>query len=306
MDLKRLRTFLMVAESGSLSRASDRLRIAQPALSRQIRMLEDELGFQLFIRSGRGMTLTGRGALLLERVSGLIEQLEATVDDVRSLPDEPTGRVTLGLIPTVSFVVAGRIAVRAARELPQVSLRLVEGYAGHLIDWLHRGEIDLAVLYGPAADLHLRLTDLMFEELVLVGPADDGAGEAALPVAALAGRDLILPSHPHGLRIVVENAAAKAGVAINVRFEADSFHALKEMVAAGLGHTVLPLSAFYREQTEGVFRLTRLTKPKVARQLVLALPSGRMETAATGAVHRLILDEIRAARGGGAWRSPDD
>lgn len=306
MDLKRLRTFMMVAESGSLSRASDRLRIAQPALSRQIRMLEDEVGFPLFIRSGRGMTLTDRGEILLDRVSGLIQQLEATVDDVRSLPDEPTGRVTLGLIPTVSFVIAGRIAVRAARELPQVSLRLVEGYAGHLIDWLHRGEIDLAVLYGPTADLHLRLTDIMFEELVLVSPAKGARAGAALPVAELAGMDLILPSRPHGLRIVVETAAAKAGAAINVRFEVDSFHALKEMVAAGLGHSVLPLSAFYREQTEGVFRLSRLIRPKVARQLVLALPSSRMETAATTAVHRLILDEIRAARGGGAWRSPDD
>ena len=138
MDLKQLRTFIMVAESGSLSSASDRLRLAQPALSRQIKLLEDEIGFDLFIRSGRGMQLTEHGGVLLSRVAGLIKQLDDSIQDVRSLLAEPTGHVVLGCIPTASHVVAGRIAVRVAAELPQVSLRIVEGYAGHLIDWLQQ------------------------------------------------------------------------------------------------------------------------------------------------------------------------
>jgi LysR family nitrogen assimilation transcriptional regulator len=302
MDLKQLRSFIMVAESGSLSRASDRLRLAQPALSRQIRLLEDEIGFCLFVRTARGMQLTEHGAALLKRVSGLIKQLDDSVDDVRSLATEPTGRVVLGCIPTASNVVAGRIAVRVSQELPHVSLRIVEGYAGHIIDWLHRGDIDLAILYGPASDLHLRVQDVMFEELFLVGRADDTPEVPELPVSALGDLVLVLPSRPHGLRLVVEAAAAKASTALHVKYEADSFRVMKDIVAAGLGHTILPLSAFYREPNEGLYRITRLVKPRISRQLVMALPARRIDTKATVAVCDLVKEEIHSMIASGEWR----
>lgn len=303
MDLKQLRTFIMVAESGSLSRASDRLRLAQPALSRQIRMLEDDVGFELFVRSGRGMQLTEHGTALLGRVSGLVTQLDNAVEDVRSLSTVPTGQVILGFIPSVSYVVAGRIAVRVARELPQVSLRIVEGYAGHLIDWLHRGQVDIALLYGPAADLHLRVADVMFEELVLVSPANGEPDAAEVHVSELGKLSLVLPSRPHGLRMVVEAAAAKASTTLEVKYEADSFRVLKDLVAAGLGHTVLPLSAFYRERADGIYRISRLVKPRISRHLVMALPSNRSVTRATAAIHQMVLDEIQVLVDSGEWRS---
>lgn len=301
MDLKQLRNFVMVAESGSLSRASDRLRLAQPALSRQIKLLEHEVGFDLFIRSGRGMELTEHGSALLARVAGLIQQLDNSVEDVRALSREPTGQVVLGCIPSASYVVAGRVAIRVARELPLVSLRIVEGYAGHLIDWLHRGDVDLALLYGPASDLHLRVAEVMFEELVLVSPAGAGPGDQALAVSALGQLNLVLPSRPHGLRMVVEAAAARAATVIQVRFEADSFRVLKDIVAAGLGHTILPLSAFCRDQEQHLFDVTRLVKPRISRQLVMALPASRVDTRATSAVRDLVLDEIGRMVDSGDW-----
>lgn len=303
MDLRQLRTFIMVAESGSLSQASDRLRLAQPALSRQIKLLEHELGFDLFVRSSRGMQLTQHGSALLSRVMGPIKQLDDSVEDVRSLVAEPTGHVVLGCIPTISNVAAGRIAVRVARELPQVSLRIVEGYAGHLIDWIHRGEVDIAMLYGPASELHLRMSDIMFEELVLVSPSHDAPDEDELPLSALGDLNLVLPSRPHGLRLLVEGAAAKVGITINVKYEADSFRVLKEIVAAGLGHTVLPLSAFHREKHEELLRLTQLVKPRISRHLVMALPAGRADTRATTAVRNLALDEITRMVANGDWRT---
>ena len=303
MDLKQLRTFIMVAESGSLSRASDRLRLAQPALSRQIKLLEDDVGFALFVRSGRGMQLTEHGSALLGRVSGLVSQLDNAVEDVRSLSTVPMGQVTLGFIPSVSYVVAGRIAVRVANELPKVSLRIVEAYAGHLIDWIHRGQVDVALLYGPASDLHLRVSDVMYEELVLVGPANGEPDRREVPVSELGGLNLVLPSRPHGLRMVVESAAAKAATTLTVKYEADSFRVLKEIVAAGLGHTVLPLSAFFREQESGLYRISRLVRPRVTRHLVMALPSSRADTRATLAVHHLVLDEIRTLVQSGEWQA---
>lgn len=302
-DMKQLRTFILVAETGSLSRASDRLRLAQPALSRQIKLLEDSIGFELFTRSGRGMHLTEHGNALLERVSGLVKQLEDSLEDVRSMSAVPSGQVVLGCIPSASYMVAGRIAIRVARELPEVLLRMVEGYAGHLVNWLHRGEVDLALLYGPASDLHLRVTDVMFEELVLVSPAGEAPGLAEIEVKELAGLALVLPSRPHGLRLVVEGAASKAGVTLNVKYQADSFRVLKEIVAAGLGHTVLPLSAFYREQEEGLYCITRLVRPRVVRHLVMALPTNRGDTRATEAVRALAMDEIEKMVASGEWRT---
>lgn len=304
MDLKQLRTFIRVAETGSLSKASDRLRLAQPALSRQIALLEAEIGRRLFVRHGRGMQLTEAGQQLLERVTGLVHQLETSVEEVRSLSDAPAGQVALGMTPTVSAVLAGRVAIRVAAELPGVSLRIVEGYGGHLVDWLHRGDVDVALLYGPASDLHLRVTELLFEELLLVGPRS-AALEAGgrFPVARLGDLQLVLPSRTHGLRAVVEAACERARTSLHVRFEADSYRVLTELVEAGLGYTILPRSAVPQGEQGERFSATGLGDPAVVRQVVLGLPASRTDTRATTAVTALVLDTIAGMVGAEAWQA---
>src|SRR5450756_315684 len=107
MDLKQLRTFRAVAELGSLSKAADRLRAAQPALSRHIKLLEHELRVELFIRNGRGMLLTSAGRMLLDRTTGLVRQIEQVRDDIQSASGRPSGRVILGLVPTASACCRG-------------------------------------------------------------------------------------------------------------------------------------------------------------------------------------------------------
>lgn len=149
MDFRQLRTFACVAELGSLSKASDTLRVAQPALSRQIKLLEHELRTELFTRNGRGMVLTDAGRLLLARTSGIVRQIDQIRDDIQSAGGAPSGRVVLGLVPTVSCVLSARLARRTVERYPGISLCIVESYSGHLIEWLHRGEMDLAVIYGP-------------------------------------------------------------------------------------------------------------------------------------------------------------
>src|SRR6202171_2661341 len=153
MDLKQLRTFRAVAELGSLSKAADRLRAAQPALSRHIKLLEHELRVELFIRNGRGMLLTSAGRILLDRTTGLVRQIEQVRDDIQSANGRPSGRVILGLVPTVSAVFSGRVALRVITDFPDVSLRIVESYGGHLVEGVDRGEMDLAITYGPAGGL---------------------------------------------------------------------------------------------------------------------------------------------------------
>lgn len=304
MDLKQLRSFREIAEAGSLSRAADRLRLAQPALSRQIRLLEAEAGLPLFTRHGRGMALTEAGRELLARISGPLRQLEGAFAELRALSGAVAGQVALGMMPTVAAVLAGPLARRVAERHPAVSLRIVEGYTGHLIGWVQRGATDATLLYGPASDLHLPVRDLFIEALVLAGPPGSGLSpEAPVTLADAARRPLVAPSLPHGLRSIVETAAARARITLNLRHEADSFLVLKDLVECGLGFAILPRSAIRREEQEGRMTVAPLVRPTIRRQVVLAVPPDRVAGRATEAVLALLAEEVAARADGGDWRA---
>lgn len=304
MDLRQLRTFREIAEAGSLSRAADRLRIAQPALSRQIRLLEAEAGMPLFTRHGRGMDLTEAGRELLARVAGPMRQLERAVAELRALSGTVAGQVALGMMPTVAAVLAGPLSRRVAERHPEVSLRVVEGYTGHLIEWVQRGATDATLLYGPATDFHLAARELFVEGLVLAGPPGSGLSpDVPVTLAAAARRPLVLPSRPHGLRAIVEAAAARARVTITVGHEADSFLVLKDLVECGLGFAILPRSSIRREEQEGRMVIAPLIRPAIRRQVVLALPPDRSPGRATQAVLALLREEIAARAKDGDWQT---
>lgn len=248
MDLKQLRTFRAVAELGSLSKAADRLRSAQPALSRHIKLLEHELRVELFVRNGRGMLLTSAGRMLLDRTTGLIRQIEQVRDDLQSAKGSPSGRVILGLVPTVSAVFSGRFARRVISEFPDISLRIVESYGGHLVEWLHRGEMDLAITYGPAVDLHLQVRSIGREAIAVVGPPGSGLNrKKQVDLKWLVKQKLILPSISHGLRALLEKAVARERLTLNAMIEADSYRAQISLMEEGLGYTLLPPSAIHAE-----------------------------------------------------------
>jgi DNA-binding transcriptional LysR family regulator len=301
MDIRQFRSFIQVAETGSLSRASDRLHLVQPALSRHIRMLEEQVGTPLFTRHGRGMRLTDAGQALLDRVAGPLRQIERSLEEVRDLAGRVAGQVALGLMPTTSQVLSGRIFRRVAAELPEVSLRIVEGYAGHLVQWLRHGELDATLLYGPADGLHLPVKTLLYDDLALIGPA--GALDARTPVAMrdLVGLEMALPSRPHGLRHLIESAAAEAKVRLRIRFEADSFRVLKDIVVAGLGYTVLPPSSIAPEELGHQLSTAPLHHPTPRREILLARPADRGDSRAARAVMALLQEEVRDVVMQGGW-----
>ena len=135
MDFKRLRSFQEVAAAGSLSHASDRLRLAQPALSRHISLLEQEIGVPLFTRHGRGMQLTEAGAALLARIEGPLRQLERAAAEVRTLSGVVSGHVAVGMMPTAATALGGDLVQQMAERIPDVALRIVEAYDGYLMNW---------------------------------------------------------------------------------------------------------------------------------------------------------------------------
>ena len=302
MDLRQLRTFNCVAELGSLSKASDTLRVAQPALSRQIKLLEHELRAELFTRNGRGMSLTEAGRLLLGRTAGLVKQIDQIRDDIVSAGRAPSGRVVLGLVPTVSSVLSARLARRTVENYPEISLCIVESYGGHLVEWLHRGEMDLAIIYGPSVDLHLTAHALGRDDIVAVGPRGGPlARKKQVDIGWLLQQRLVLPSHSHGLRILIERAASKKKLKLDVQVEADSFRVLTSLVEEGLGLTLLPPSSVRNEVAEGRLETARISKQALTRELILASPVNHSGSAATAAVTSLLRDEISACRKEGLW-----
>jgi LysR family transcriptional regulator, nitrogen assimilation regulatory protein len=301
MDFRQLRTFTCVAELGSLSRASDTLRIAQPALSRQIKLLEHELRAELFTRNGRGMVLTDAGRLLLARTSGIVRQIDQIRDDLQSAQGPPSGRVVLGLVPTVSCVLSARFARRCVETFPGISLRIVESYSGHLVEWLHRGEMDLAILYGRSADLHLNVESLGRDSIVAVGPRGCGLSKKkSVDIGWLLRQRLVLPSHSHGLRALIEHAAAAKKLKLDVQLEADSFRVLTSLVEEGLGFALLPPSSVRGEVADGRLEVAAISKP-LTRELIVASPIDRPVSIATTAVTALLRDEISAFRKEGLW-----
>ncbi|MCJ2081261.1 LysR substrate-binding domain-containing protein [Methylobacterium sp. J-090] len=300
MDLTQLRTLVHVAELGSLSKAARRLRIAQPALSRQIRLLEEELGLRLFDRHGRGMVITEVGLDVLAHAKRVVAEVEALKACVTGPGSMLGGHVAIGLPPTIADLISVPL-VAAFRELhPNVTLQLVSAYTGHLLDGLHRGQIDLAVLYDPRVTRSLRSQPLMLEQLFLIGPNDAGLSlESPVAFGALARQPLLLPSDRHGLRNILQHFATGAGFTLDVPIEIDSYTALKDLVREGHGRTILPLAPIHAEIEAGRLTAAPLVDPAPNRRLVLSYPPDRPAARATvfaGETITAIMTE-RVARG---------
>jgi DNA-binding transcriptional LysR family regulator len=276
VDVAQLKTLIHVAELGSLSKASDRLHIAQPALSRQIRLLEKELGVQLFARHGRGMVITEPGREVLDHAVRIMAELDAIRVSASEGRASFKGTVVVGTTPTVAEIVTVPLVRRIREAHPRLGIRFVSAFTGHLLDWLQRGELELAVSYDPAPVRSLRVIPVMMENLLLVSAGREGLSlERPVRFARLASKELILPSPRHGLRAIVEDCARRAGIALRATIEADSFAAMVDLVRGGFGSTVLPLAPIYALVRRGVLCAAPLKDPTPARKLVLAYPSDR-------------------------------
>lgn len=276
MDLAQLRTLVHVAELGSLSKAAGRLRIAQPALSRQIRLLEDELGARLFERHGRGMVITEAGREALRHAKRVLAETEELRASVSGPGAELTGHVAVGLPPTLADMISVPLVAAFSATHPRVRLQLVAAYTGYLLDSLYRGEIDLAVLYDPRAPRSLRIRPLMQEALFLIGPGDAGlTAEEPVPFRALAGQRLLLPSTRHGLRNMVQHFADEAGIVLDIGLEIDSYTALKDLVRQGYGRTILTRAPMHEDISAGRLTAAPLVDPAPIRRLVLSFQPDR-------------------------------
>lgn len=272
MFFKRLGYFVQVAELGSLSRTAERLRISQPSLSRQMRLLEEQLGVALFTRLARGMRLTTAGELLYARVTGPMREIGRAIHEVKSLPKEERGQVVLGLPASVVPMLAGPLVQRTVSLAPGLSLRIVDARNEQLRAWVKEGRIDAAVLYGPTPE-GVNAARLVEDEIMLVGPHQSPVtAGASIDFRELRDLPLVLPGSDHPLRRILEDEALRAGIKLNVTVEADSHQLMAELVEAGIGFATLPYSAFAREAAQDRLSYIGMRRP-VRRELFLALGS---------------------------------
>ncbi|HEX7858269.1 MAG TPA: LysR family transcriptional regulator [Sphingobium sp.] len=302
MEIRRLNYFVRVAQDGSLTKAAAILRIAQSALSRQMRLLEEELGVPLFDRTARGMRLTGEGTQLLASVAGPLRELELAIQNIRSGPSAVEANLALGLPPSIADLLARPLALALRAAFPNVRFRIIEGPTGGLVDWLSRGMIDFALLEETAHNDLLSEQKLLSLPLLLAGPPDSPieSDRTVEPAEALR-LPLIVPSHHLGLRAVINDAAIRTQAKLDIRFEADTARLTKDLVMSGMGYAILPESYFRTERTDDTLRGWCIGDAALALDIFLcsrkgSQTSGRRVGAVEEFIARLAMDHLSPPR----------
>jgi LysR family nitrogen assimilation transcriptional regulator len=279
MNLKQLEYFVRVAELGSFSKAALVLNIAQPALSRQVRLLETDLHVTLLTRNGRGVVLTEVGQRLFDHSVGILQLVARAAEDVAAARDEPAGRIVIGLPPSIGRRLTLPLVEGFGRHLPKARLAIVEGLSTHLTEWIATGRVDLGLIHNPEPNAAIEVTPVLDEPLGLVSPAKAKSTSAApLPLAELVNYPLILPERTHAMRKLIETQAALANLKLDIRLEISGVPAILDLVAAGYGHAILTRTALAAFGQPGAFSLRPLSKPGLSSTLFLAVSAHKPTT----------------------------
>lgn len=303
-DLRRLRYFVKVAELGSLTRAAAALHVAQPALSQQIRILEDELGVVLLVRGPRGVTLTEEGVRMVEEARRIFEGMKASLERVRGGP-EPEGNVVMGVGQLSGSILMVPLFTLVRERLPRIRLQVREMLGGLMPDLLRAGTVDFALSLDRLGGQEIESTPILSEELYLVGQSRLVEGHLAhggpgrFSFLDLGGVPLYMARRGQFIRDTVEKTAQAKGIALDLRGEVDSHHILRDLAVTGVGCCILPPTSVWRDRAQHGLYVGRLTDPSIRRATYLV---HRRETSrATAAVIRLALELVEHLVTTGAW-----
>lgn len=297
MDLRKIENLIHVADQGSFSKAASVLGIAQSALGRQVRKLEEECGCALLYRNGRGVSLTPDGEKLLDHLRPLLRQMDHVVTEFHNDQKSPSGQVTLGLTPTLSHMVGAALVAEVWKRHPRIQLNIITGYSGYVLEWLTNARVDIAVLHDARRSQHIAVDPLAELDLALVSPPQNLSPAAramtSIPFDQLRDLPLVLPTRNHGLRRTLEQAATQADMPLNIAFEMDALELMKDIVVAGMAHTVLGLPAVAREVASGLLVIRRITKPGLSTRLMLATAASRPTTHAVKIVQGILQEVLK-------------
>lgn len=291
MDLKQLEYFVRVAELGSFTKAAVALDVAQPALSRQVRLLEVELRQSLLTRNGRGAIPTEPGKLLLEHGRGILHQVQRAREELGRVRGQLAGRVAVGLPPSVAKVLALPLIREFRQRMPEATLSISESLSIGMQEALGNGRLDIALLYNAQPSPGIELTPLLEEPLFLVerrtGPTPPGRPRP-MALRDLAGIPLVIPTRPNAIRMLVESELASLGCRPQVVLEVDGVSAILDLVADGAGAAILSRHAVATSPQPQAFTMRPVGVPALRSKLAVAMSSQRPATLTQQAMLRLI------------------
>lgn len=301
MDLRSIKYFIQIADLGSITRAAASVGIAQPALSRHVHAIEDELGLQLLVRLPRGVRLTGAGRQFLERCRRVLREFERIREEVQADRQALRGRVIVGLSPTISALLLPGSVERAGRQFPHVTLKIVEGFSTLLYDSLLTGRVDVAVLTNPPPSRALSFTPLISEPVVVLTPPQQRGMRRFYTLAELSTTPVIVSER---IRAIVEEQIGRQGARLNVAVEVDAIEAIRRLLLRGIGPAVMPVSTFHDDIRSGTIAAFQIADVNVSRILVLARPAERHASAAVEEVAQVLTAEVHALHDAGLFGIP--
>ncbi len=287
MELYQLRYFLEAARQRNFTRAAARLRLAQTALSEQIRNLEADLGAMLFVRGRRESTLTAAGEALATHAEVILEQAENARRAVQELVGLRGGRLVIGAIPSVSAGLLPKPVAAFRQRHPQVELVLAEGTSDTVADWVESGRVALGIVQLPSSGGRFEERLLLTEHFVLLAAADHRlAKQKAVNLASLSEEPFVC--YKGRARDTALAACREAGFEPRITCESGELEAVHALVAAGLGLALLPELAAHRAAPDCA--LVKLRSPKVERRLAVLTRRGGKNSPAAAVFEELLFE----------------
>ncbi len=277
MEFRQLESLVAIADTGSISRAAVAVNLAQPSLSRQIALLEEELGQRLLVRTGRGVALTAAGEAFIVHARAMLETSRRARDELRDMSDNPGGRVTVGMPPRVALGMSVPLIQGFRKRFPRAVITVLEGLSLSLRESLVAGRLDMALMFDPLPSPQLAYEPLLRERLLLVAPPHSKL-PARVGLAALANYPMVLPNAPNAIRGLLEPVLAPRGITLEVLAEVGAVQTVLALVADGVGCTILPESALATSGDAEKLPRAPIGPPAIWNKLVLATPLARPGT----------------------------
>jgi DNA-binding transcriptional LysR family regulator len=279
LDNFRLIVFRAVAEQHSFRKAAEELYLTQPAVSLQIKALEEEVGVQLFDRSGTQITLTEAGQILLDYSQQANALLVQAQQEIATLNGDHSGKLALGASTTIAQYVLPRLLGEFSRAHPRAHLTMISGNTEQIVEAVVEQTIALGLIEGPARSRDVKTEPFLEDELVLiVSAAHEWAELKSIPCCEIAAAPLLMRERGSGTRRVVEMALVRQGVKLNslrIVMELDSTEAIKSAVEAGLGIGFVSRWAIAKDlRLDNSFRIVEVEGLSIKREFLLAYAAG--------------------------------
>lgn len=303
MKLVQLRYFAAIVETGSFVAAARELDVAQPALSRQVGLMEQELGNQLLRRGRKGATPTAPGKLFYTHARSILDHLEHAINEARTGHDSPGGEVRVALSVGTTALIGPKLVQRMSVRFPDIVVSIVDGLSHQTGDTIESGQVNLGIVTG-AEVLTGAITQPVLEEQLYLASKRNGSKpkKGSVTLKTVASRELVMPARMVHLRRFVEDAASRNGLKLNVRYEQQSLLTILSLVRAGVGSVVIGWPAIQSLWESGDVDAQKIIKPQLSRIVSLAVPSSRPLSPAAKAtydtLHDLLIEEVKA----GNWK----